>query len=254
LTLVIVLLALNMAACVSATVPNAQAPTDSPQPPTQTPTPTVVWFPPTTTPSPFPDLDQHATPTQKTFTEYGELIFNDQFNDPSKWSLGRTGSGSIALGEDELTLAVNRPDGYLYSLRQGTTLSDFYAEVTTSPTICRADDEYGLLLRISPGMDFYRFSLTCDGQVRVDKYYLGKASSPQPLTYSGQVPLGAPSSSILGVMAKGKVLDFYINNEYQFTIRDPSLTAGGLGVFARASGEDPVTINFSDLKVYHIND
>ena len=129
-------------------------------------------------------------------------------------------------------------------------MGDFYLEIAASPTICMGGDEYGLLLRVSPGMDFYRFALTCDGQTRVDRYYQGKASSPQPLTMSGVVPRGAPSSSLLAVHAVGNELHFYINGEYQFTVRDPTLLKGGIGVFARSAGEGQVTVNFSDLKVY----
>jgi hypothetical protein len=181
---------------------------------------------------------------------HGALIFEDNFTDPASWSLGNTGSGSVALGQQELTLAVSRPEGYLYSLREGTSLADFYLEIVASPTICMGGDEYGLLLRVSPEMDFYRFALTCDGQTRVDRYYQGKASSPQPLTMSGVIPRGAPSSSLLAVHATGKDILFYINGEYQFTVQDSILLKGAIGVFARSAGETPVTVNFSDLKVY----
>ncbi len=156
----------------------------------------------------------------------------------------------MALGQQELTLAVTRPKGYLVSLRQDTSLSDFYLEITASPTICRGSDEYGLLLRVTSSQDFYRFSLTCDGQTRIDRYYNDKASSPQPLVMSSAVPRGAPSFSRLGVYAVGKELRFYINGEYQFTVRDPTLLSGSIGVFARSAGENPVTVNFSNLMVY----
>jgi hypothetical protein len=250
LGLVALLAGLSLTGCLLTTTPAPPLPTDTPVRPTETPTPTIVWFPPTPTTTPLPTTTLLAAPTPDTRPQFGELLFADNFEDVKGWITGKTGSGSIAKGKNELTLAVNRPNGYLYSLRQGTKLGNFYAEITASPTICRGNDEYGLLLRVSPGLDFYRFSLTCAGQTRVDKYYQGKASSPQELTYSGSAPRGAPSQSRLGVLANGKELSFYINGEYQFTVRDPSLLAGELGVFARAAGEDAVTVNFSDLKVY----
>jgi hypothetical protein len=42
---------------------------------------------------------------------------------------------------------------------------------------------------------------------------------------------------------------FFINGQYQFTVRDPSFPSGALGVFARSQGETAVTVNFSDLVV-----
>jgi hypothetical protein len=252
LRLAVLIVGLSMVGCQLIATPAPPLPTDTPQPPTETPTPTIVWFPPTPTATPLSTTTLQAVPTLDALPQLGELLFADNFADLKGWTTGKTGSGSIARGKNELTLAVNRPDGYLYSLRQGTRLGNFYAEITASPTICRGSDEYGLLLRVSPGLDFYRFSLTCAGQTRLDKYYQGKASSPQELAFSGAAPRGAPSQSRLGVLADGNELSFYINGEYQYTVRDPSMLAGGLGVFARAAGEDAVTVNFSDLKVYQL--
>jgi hypothetical protein len=168
------------------------------------------------------------------------------------WTVGHSPAGSTAISNNELTVAVSEPRGYLYSLRKQPALSDFYAEITASPSICRGADEYGLLLRFSKAQDFYRFSLTCDGQVRLDRFLSGRASSPQPLIFSGAVPPGAPSMSRLAVLAQGKEMRFFVNGEYQFTVQDPSLPNGSLGVFARAAGDDAVTVNFSDLSVYNL--
>ena len=223
-------------------------PTLTPIPATETPTPTIIWFPPTATYTPFPS--PVITPTLAVQPLFGELIFSDNFSQPTSWTLSQTASTSIALGVDELTLAIDQPGGYLYSLRQGTDLSDFYLEITASPSLCKGKDEYGLLLRVSPNLDFYRFSLTCDGQVRLDKYFQGKASSPQAPDYSGAVPPGAPSSSRLGVWASGKEMRLFVNGEYQFTVRDPSLSRGGVGAFIRSNGDNAVTVSFSDLAVY----
>jgi hypothetical protein len=180
----------------------------------------------------------------------GALLFEDTFDDASQWELARTDTHSAAINKNELTLAVSQPGGYVSSLRQDTDLDDYYAELTTSTSLCRGGDEYGLLLRVSDSGDFYRFSLTCNGYVRVDKYYNGRASSPLPLTQHGSVPPAAPSSTRLGVLAQGQDLEFFINGEWVYTLRDLSLPSGGLGVFIRSNGENAVTVNFSDLKVY----
>jgi hypothetical protein len=48
----------------------------------------------------------------------------------------------------------------------------------------------------------------------------------------------------------GAEMLFYVNGEYLFAAHDTVLLNGGLGVFARASSEDVVTVNFSQLAVY----
>jgi hypothetical protein len=227
-------------------------PTDTPLPPTGTPTPTIVWFPPTPTYTPLPTVTLGITPTLDTQPAYGPLIFADNFSHSELWNKGRTANGSIAFGKNELTLAISQARVYLYSLRQDPILDDFYLEITASPSICRSADEYGLLLRVSPGLDFYRFALTCDGQARVDRYLNSQASSPQPPKPNGAIPPGAPSTSRLGIWAAGKEMRFYANGQYLFTIRDSTLPSGSLGLFARTAGSDMMTVTFSDLAVYQV--
>jgi hypothetical protein len=72
--------------------------------------------------------------------------------------------------------------------------------------------------------------------------------------YSGAVPPGAPSISRLAVYAQGKEMRFYINDLYQFTVRDGTMLKGTISVFARAAGEDTMTVNFSDLDVYEVGE
>jgi len=67
---------------------------------------------------------------------------------------------------------------------------------------------------------------------------------------SGAIPPGAPSNSQLAVWAVGKEMRFFANGEHLFTVYEPTLPSGGIGVFARASGEDDVTVSYSNLVVY----
>jgi hypothetical protein len=183
----------------------------------------------------------------------GDVFFEDQFDDPTQWSLTTTDGGSVAFGNNEITIAISREREYLLSVRERPDFDDFYAEITANPNLCHEDDEYGLLIRVSPNQDYYRFSLSCDGRVRLDRIYQNQASSPQPWTQSGAFPPGAPSISRLGVWALGEEMRFFINDEYQFTARDPLLIRGGFGVFARSTSDMAVTVNFSNLVVREIN-
>lgn len=192
------------------------------------------------------------TPTQELSLPSGDILLSDDFSDPGAWTLRKSTQASAALGVNELTLVLHQPEGYLYSLRREPLLDDFYLEITASPNLCRDADEYGLLLRVSPSLDFYRFSLSCNGQARLDKYFQGVASSPQPWVISGAIPPGAPSISRLAVWARGKEIRFFVNEEYLFTIQDPSLGSGTIGVFIRSGGENDLTVSFSDLVVRQV--
>lgn len=232
--------------CVGAPVMITPTPTVT-NTPTLTPTPTTVWFPPTHTYTPFPTPD--ASPTPDVNPEYGLLILTDQFEEERMWMIGRFSGGVVSLGKRELTLAVSSERGYLSSLRRQTNLADFYAEITASPSLCRGEDEYGILVRASES-SFYRFSLSCDGRARLDRFASGAASSPQTWVMSAAIPPGAPSESRLAVHAVGKEMRFYVNGHFLFSVRDGLLPEGSIGVFARASGDTPITVNFSNLEVY----
>lgn len=240
----------GLCACLPAPQPLPPTETPTPPPPTATLTPTIVWFPPTATLTPLPTVTHSVTATLDLSPRYGALTYSDDFSQDEHWNLGRQGAGSVALGLNELTLAVTQERGYLSSLHQELYLSDFYAEITASPSLCRGADEYGLLLRASGSLEFFRFALLCNGQARLDRFYQGTASSPVPPAPFGFIPPGAPSASRLAVWAVGKDLRFYANGQFLFAVRDSTLPAGGLGVFVRSAGANAVTVNFSDLKIY----
>jgi hypothetical protein len=237
--------------CACTAAPMAQpSPTSTNAPPALTITPTVVWFPPTATPTAFPT--PIVTPTADMRPRTGKILLEDDFSDPTAWTLSQSDLGSVALGVNELTIAIGETNAYLFSVREAPIFSDFYLEMTAKPSLCRDLDEYGVLIRVSPSQDYYRFSLSCNGQVRLDRVIGDQASSPQPWMMSGAVPPGAPSSSRIGISAKGSEMDFFVNDQYQFSIHDPVLPTGGVGVFARSTNNMAVTINFSDLIVYEL--
>jgi hypothetical protein len=217
---------------------------------TVTASPEIVWFPPTATSTPFPTAT--IQPTQEMKPGIGEILLSDNFQTGSEWLLGTTTSTSVAIGKNELTIAITAPHAYAYSYRDQPKLSDFYVEIDANPTLCRATDEYGLLLRFASPNDFYRFGITCDGQVSLDRVYKGKASSPQPWISSGVVTAAAPSTSHLAVWAVGKEIRCFVNGIYLFSVMDPTIPSGSLGVYAAASGNLAVTVNFSNLVVREI--
>lgn len=218
--------------------------------PISTPTATIEWFPASATPTIIPTT--RATPTPEFRTDVGEVIFDDDFSEPGLWTLGQSSTGNINLGINELTIAIAEPNAYVFSIRQEPILEDFYIEITTSTTLCRDEDQYGILLRTSSPGDFYRYAVSCDGRVRLDRIVQGTATSPQPWINSGSIPPGAPITARLGVWVRGNDMHFFINDQHQFSVSDPLLLSGNLGLFARSMGETAVTVNFSDLVVRKI--
>lgn len=219
--------------------------------PTLTPTPTIVWFPPTSTPTPLPTRE--IVPTPVMLTGVGAAILEDPMNRPGPWQVTQSDLGRIVMGKNELSIAMTGTRGTLFSYRNEPALDNFYVEVTSATSLCRGEDAYGLLFRSSGPDNTYRFAVSCDGRLRVERVYNYQGLTLLDWTPSGQVPMGAPVELRLGVWANDKELRFFINGAYQFTVTDPALKAGSIGVFARATGSNAVTVNFRDLAVYALN-
>ena len=131
-------------------------------------------------------------------------------------------------------------------------LQDFYAEISANPILCSARDEYGFLFRVTGWNSFYRFSLTCDGQVRLERISGETSSVLYPWTRSASVPVGAPIINKLAVLALDGEIHLFINGAPQFTVTDRQLLVGSFGVYARSVGETAVTVSYTDLIVREV--
>jgi hypothetical protein len=225
--------------------------TATPRPPTPTPlqTATTVWFPATSTPTPQPIRIQSATPEM--LLGLDGIIATDDFSSSSTWDTAASDQGSASISRDRITLAV-QPGIYLTSLQRNIVVSDFYAEITARPSLCRGADEYGLLVRANAAT-YYRFALTCNGQAHAERISVRERHDLQETILSGDVPPGAPGEVRIGVWAVGSELRLFLNGRFQFSITDANLSSGTVGVFANSKGNTPVTVTFSDLVVQAVD-
>ena len=234
-----------MAACTpaAATPPAEPTATFLPQQ-TPSPTATIVWFPATATPTMVPTPASGATP--EVLPEKGELILEDDFSSGKGWQTGQTASGSMAYGSQSLTLAISSGKTSLMSFRSGSALGDYYLEITASASLCRGSDNYGLLLRAASDRDFYRWIITCEGKMRLERLRDGVPAVLQDWTAA----VARPDADRLSIWLSGTEMKFYIDGIFQFGVHDPVFPTGSIGVFARSGGENALTVNFSDLQIY----
>jgi hypothetical protein len=218
--------------------------------PTSTVTPTIVWFPATNTPTPQPTTI--ILPTMEEYPGLGNLIFSDTFDNTGLWSTGLPEGASIAVERNRITL-TSRPKFAILSLRAEPILTDFFAEINISLSLCRGSDVYGLLVRAMSNADYYRFLLNCNGQVRAERVRNGEVIPLQDWIFSGDVPLGAPGEVKVSVWVAGAEMRLFLNDRYQFTVRDPVFRSGSIGVYVMANGTTDSTVSFSDLNVYTVS-
>lgn len=219
--------------------------------PSETPLPsaTVIWFPPSATPTLQAGFaTQTATPQMN--PGIGDITLTDDFSDAEVWDVAASDQGSAAISRNRLTIVV-QSGVYLASMRHELVTENFYAEIAVQTHLCRGEDNYGLLVR-AQGTSFYRFVLSCNGLVHVERIKNGTKLIIFEAVPSGDAPLGAPGQVRIGLWAVGAEMRLFLNDRFQFSVSDPSFPSGGFGVFARSAGETPVTVTFSELTVYDV--
>jgi hypothetical protein len=235
----------------TACVPLNATPATEPARPTETPppTPTILWFPPSATPTPNAIPTYTGTPEMN--PGIGEVLLRDNFSNEKVWDTVTSEQASVILKDKHLTLAVE-PGVSVASLRRDMTFGNFYAELTAQIGLCRADDTYGFMLRAS-GNSFYRFNLTCNGWVTVERVKSGERITLLEPTASGDVPLGPPGEVEIGIWAVGSEMRLFLNGRYQLSVFEKTFPSGAFGLFVKSNGDTPVTITFSDFNVYDVN-
>lgn len=244
---------LAMTLTLGACLPSVSIPSTATLPPspsdTPPPTGTIIWFPPSATPTlrDFPTL----SPTPELKPGLGSVILEDDFSDDSAWDTAVSDQGTAAISRERLTLAA-QPGIYLVSMNREVNLEDFYAEITAHPSLCRGEDSYGIIIR-AQGNSFYRFTLTCNSMISMERIQNSVRLLMVAPLLSGDAPPGAPGEVRIGIWANGSEMRFFLNGRFQFSITDPSSPSGAFGVFARGAGDTPVSVIFSDLIVYDVD-
>ena len=225
-------------------------PTDTPTV-TLTPTRTVQWFPSTATPTPGVQRPvMMPTPDQR--PALGEVILQDNFSDSSLWQTYDTSIGSAKISRGSLNLAAPEMVANLVSLWHTPVPADFYMEITSSTGLCRGKDTYGVVFRSDGGTSQYRLIVSCDGNLRIERWRAAEVAVDQDWLPSTQIPQGGPQVLQLGVWMVGSEMRIFINGAYQFSTRDRVLDGQQVGVFLRSTGANAVSVSFSNLVIRSI--
>jgi hypothetical protein len=219
--------------------------------PTETPLPTatIVWFPPSATPSAQPFSTYAPTPEMR--PGLGSTFLTDDFSDRFLWDIAASDQASADIQDNRLTLAV-QSQVYMTSMRHELLIDDYYAEITAQPNLCRGEDSYGILVRANGGA-YYRFALSCNGTTHLDRLSNGtKLNMLKPIP-SGDVPPGAPGEVRIGIWAVGADMRLFLNGRYQFSVTDKSYPIGTIGVFVNSAGDTPTIVSFSNLQIQRVD-
>ncbi len=219
--------------------------------PTQTPlpSPTYNWFPASETPTPGAFSTQLPTPEMR--PGLGTITLTDSLTRASLWDTATSDEASAEVLSGQINLAAQRKV-FMYSLRHNLSVNNFYAEITARPNLCRGNDTYGILIRAN-AVAYYRFALSCDGNVSAERNSGSKRQELQSPLPSGDVPPGAPGQVRIGVWAVGTEMRLFLNDHFQFSITDANYPNGTIGVFVNSTSDNPIVVSFSDLTIRDVD-
>lgn len=150
---------------------DAQLP-PSPIPSMVTSSPTIAF--PTLIPTATITPEPSPTPTPDIIAELAEPLLQDNFDQDRGWESPEVDYGGSGIVNSRISLSVRQPSTFLTTIEPDLLAGDFHFEVSVRAEVCTLDDEYGILFRVNPDSEHYRFTLTCDGEARVSRTFGGE--------------------------------------------------------------------------------
>jgi len=123
---------------------------------------------------------------------------------------------------------------------------DVYYEANVRYVSGPTDFGYGLIVRGDRGMERgYLFSITADGSFRIARDVTDTVVSL--VRWTNDPVIQPKGTNRLGVLARGNLLEFFINGKSVARISDSALARGYIGLYV---GSEDLQIAFSHVRVW----
>ncbi|MCR4406279.1 MAG: zinc-ribbon domain-containing protein [Anaerolineae bacterium] len=215
--------------------------------PTATPTKAATKTP-KPTPSPTKPLPPTATPTSTPLP--GPLLYEEDFGDPSSgWWTSSEADYEVAYQNGEYVFNIATEDYSVWTWG-GKFFTDFVLEVEAGQVSGPDLNSYGVTFRFQDSDNFYRFSISGDGQYAIHRVLDGEWEELVPWTDSPAINAGA-QWNLLRVACQGSYMNFYVNNVHLADVTDTTFTGGDVGFYVSTSkGAPNLQVAFDNLQVW----
>jgi len=231
------------------------------------PTPTVVVSLPTRTPVPT-RITPTATPTKvaaKTLTPTrpplptltptsmpvsDPLLYEEDFEDPSSgWWTSSDADYAVAYQDGQYVFTIITDDYRVWTWG-GEDFGDFILNVNAGQVSGPDQNSYGVIFRFQDSKNFYRFSISGEGQYAVHRVIDDDWEALVPWTDSPAINAGAGWNP-LRVVCQGPYANFYINGIHVADITDSTFLNGDIGFYVSTDeGAKNLKVAFDDLQVW----
>ena len=217
----------------------------------------------TETLTPITTVTTTATVTPYAYSEddprnvLGTPHWTDTMDNDRNWPSGYNRFTDIYFFNSEMILTT-LTDVSGWRLAMTKSLSNFYLEMTVTPSWCTDTDSWGIIFRVPVLADAdrgYLFGIDCEGRYYLKKWD-GKYSSKGKMTtlvYStpnSAILSGPESTNRLGVMATGSQIMLFVNGVWVDEVRDSAYSAGYFGPFANSEYPRPLVVRVDEVNYW----
>ncbi|MCU0510124.1 MAG: SH3 domain-containing protein [Anaerolineae bacterium] len=196
---------------------------------------------------PLPVLAQGADVDQ---WRAGEPTVEDNFSrNTGQWTVdsGREALSQIARGR----LIISVPEEELFrwaTLDTGALYTDFYVEVDAEPLAGPEDGMMGVVFRYTDADNFYAFITSADGYYALIAYVDGELDRLVDWTETDALDAGAENR--LAVLAVGRELALYANDEELDRVTDRAFSEGQIALLAGTNADGGFDVGFDNFGLW----
>jgi uncharacterized protein YraI len=186
----------------------------------------------------------------------GEPDGVDTFDNADNWTLFDNECFKSEITDGQYVMTAKGLAGIVCWEVSWPLIKDFYNEITIDmPDQCQPDDRFGLLFRAPDNLRGYLYGLTCDGRYTMTMWDGETTTVIVEPTASEVIITGPEAVNRIGVVAYGSSYLLYANGVFLAEAQDSTfLQEGMLGLYIRASTEQPFTVAYDDLGVWVLGD
>jgi hypothetical protein len=206
-------------------------------------------------PTPVPTATP-ATPDPN--KDVGSDLYTDSFDGKSGWFW--TFSDDMAdFGAKDGALQVSTKSGnntWRYVVRDSLNVGDQQIRVGTNTSACPGNDEYGIMYRAAyttnQKIQTYIFKLNCAGQARVELMNDSTITVLKDWETFPAIKAGAPAENTLTIWMEKDQFNFYVNDQYLFSLTDSTLSSGFYGFYVQSHSGGGGALSFDDFTVKEV--
>ena len=198
-----------------------------------------------------PSGDSAAPPVDQASQPQAEVLYEDDFSDPSSgWDDVEDTDGITGYRDGAYRILINITDWYFWST-PGVNFSDVVVDVDATKNGGPDNNEYGVICRYLDENNFYIFSISSDGYYGISKFSNGEQSGVgmEDMQLNDTVIKTGNSSNHVRAKCIGQNLSLEVNGNLLVDVTASDFTSGDVGVIASTFEESGVDILFDNFVV-----